>query len=117
MERHEILDDLEKLQDEAYDQGFIGSNERELFLRESIADYILSKLHQPTVISAVCEHTKGSCKTIDGKHVMTCDDCHKIIWTQNVKKCDNIWCEDGKVNVYGNEWQSCPQCANKQTDL
>jgi len=29
MVRNEILDDLEKLQDEAYEQGFMGSNERE----------------------------------------------------------------------------------------
>jgi len=60
MVRNEILDDLEKLQDEAYEQGFMGSNERELFLRESIADYILSKLHQPTVSGAVCKHQNTS---------------------------------------------------------
>lgn len=29
--------------------------------------------------------------------------------------CDNIWCEEGKVNVYGNDWQYCPRCADKQT--
>lgn len=40
IDRNKILEHLEKLQDEAYEQGFLGSNERELFLRESIADYI-----------------------------------------------------------------------------
>lgn len=40
----------------------------------------VSKLHQPTVISAVCEHTKGICKVVDKKHTMKCDDCGEIIW-------------------------------------
>lgn len=88
-----------------------------ILVLEELVEELHSKLHQPTVISAVCEHTKGSCKIVDKKHTMKCDDCGEIIWTQDVKKCDNIWCEDGKVNVYGNEWQSCPRCRDKQTDL
>jgi hypothetical protein len=41
MDRDKILDDLEKLQDDVWEHGFAGSNERELWLRESIADYIV----------------------------------------------------------------------------
>lgn len=40
MDRNKILEDLEELEDKSWEQGFIGSNERELFLRESIVDYI-----------------------------------------------------------------------------
>lgn len=40
MDRNKILEYLEELEDKSWEQGFIGSNERELFLRESIADYI-----------------------------------------------------------------------------
>ena len=40
MDRNKILEDIEELEDKSWEQGFIGSNERELFLRESIADYI-----------------------------------------------------------------------------
>ena len=41
MDRDKILEDLEKLQDDVWEHGFAGSNERELWLRESIADYIV----------------------------------------------------------------------------
>lgn len=73
MERNTILKDIEELQDEAYEQGFMGSNERELFFRESIADYILSKLHQPTVSDSVCIHDWKSF-TNDLEICINCDN-------------------------------------------
>lgn len=35
------MDKLEALEENAWNQGFAGSGERELFLRESIAEFIL----------------------------------------------------------------------------
>ena len=40
MDREEIMEDLEQLQEKVDKMGFMGSNEHDLFLREEIADYI-----------------------------------------------------------------------------
>jgi hypothetical protein len=47
------------MQEDAYTEGFLGSNERELFLRENIADYILSKLNDFMVIKSACNNSCG----------------------------------------------------------
>jgi hypothetical protein len=44
MDRDKVLDDLEQLQQDNLKHGFAGSNERELWLRESIADYIVKNI-------------------------------------------------------------------------
>ena len=41
MNKDKILEDLEQLQQDNLEHEFAGSNERELWLRESIADYIV----------------------------------------------------------------------------
>jgi hypothetical protein len=43
--RSKIIEKLEELEEDAWQQGFAGSNERELFYKESIADYILNLLN------------------------------------------------------------------------
>lgn len=40
MDRHEIMDALERIQDKVDSIGFMGINEYDLTLREEIADYI-----------------------------------------------------------------------------
>lgn len=50
-------------------------------ISQLMEDYHQSKLHQPTVIDAVCKHTKGSAKNKkDGTHTLKCDDCEEILW-------------------------------------
>lgn len=44
LNKYDILEKLEELEQDAWEQGFRGSGERELYLRESIANYILGLL-------------------------------------------------------------------------
>ncbi len=41
MDRSEILDKIEEIQDDVDAKGFMGSNENDLWRREAIADYII----------------------------------------------------------------------------
>lgn len=84
MTRDELVEELLPITRDFINQKRLSDAGCRTMLRFLLTKIELSKLHQPTVISAVC---------------------------------DNIWCEDGKVNVYGNDWQDCPKCRDKQTEL
>lgn len=49
MEKWEIIDDIEEIQEQVDEMGFVGSNEKELWTRDLIADYIVKKLNIPIV--------------------------------------------------------------------
>lgn len=51
MDRDEILEQLESMQEDADKQGFKGQNEYDLFLRENIADYIVKLLKIANVVN------------------------------------------------------------------
>ena len=44
--RSEIIEKIEELEENAWQQGFAGTGEYELYLRTSIADYILNLLEE-----------------------------------------------------------------------
>ena len=49
MEKWQIIDDIEEIQEKVNEMGFTGSNEKELWTRDLIADYIVKKLTIPVV--------------------------------------------------------------------
>ena len=46
---------------------------------DDFIDELLSKLHQPTVISAVCEHNNIGSEYSGGAFLKTCLDCGRIV--------------------------------------
>ena len=44
MEKWKIIDDIEEIQNQVDEMGFAGSNEKELWTRDLIAEYIVKKL-------------------------------------------------------------------------
>lgn len=44
MEKWKIIDDIEEIQNQVNEMGFAGSNEKELWTRDLIAEYIVKKL-------------------------------------------------------------------------
>jgi hypothetical protein len=52
MEKWEIIDDIEEIQEQVDDMGFVGSNEKELWTRDMIADYIFKKLTLTDVVAS-----------------------------------------------------------------
>lgn len=49
MEKWQIIDEIEEIQEQVDEMGFVGSNEKELWIRDLIADYIVKKLIIPVV--------------------------------------------------------------------
>ena len=52
MEKWKIIDDIEEIQNQVDKMGFVGSNEKELWTRDLIADYIVKKLTIPDVVDS-----------------------------------------------------------------
>ena len=50
IDRDLLMDDLEEIQEQIDGMGFCGSNEKELWTREAIADYIVKKLTLTDVV-------------------------------------------------------------------
>jgi len=66
IDRDAIMDDIEEIQEQIDGMGFCGSNEKELWTREAIADYIVKKIKLSNVsqqrellIDAIRNMTRG----------------------------------------------------------
>lgn len=69
IEKSDILDDLQGIQDQVDGMGFVGINAKDLWRTELIADYIVKKLTIPIVSESPVCYING-CANIRDK-----DDC------------------------------------------
>lgn len=84
MEKWKIIDDIEEIQEQVDKMGFAGSNEKELWTRDLIADYIVKKLNIPVVVGQ-SEQLKCECKratftrTVDEDFNPMCGKCGRTL--------------------------------------
>ena len=71
IDKGDIKDDLQDMQNQADGMGFVGANENDLWRRELIADYIVKKLTNVSE-SLVCYIT--GCVNIRDKDKCLCDE-------------------------------------------
>ncbi len=71
IDKGNIKDDLQDLQDQADGMGFVGTNEIDLWRRELIADYIVKKL---TNVSESHDCYINGCVNIRNKDKFLCDE-------------------------------------------
>jgi len=73
IDKGDIKDDLQVMQEQANGMGFVGTNENDLWRRELIADYIVKKLTIPNVIESLVCYING-CVNIRDKDKCLCDE-------------------------------------------
>ena len=81
MDRDEILDKIEDIQETVDNMNFQGSQEAELWLREGVADYVLelvNNLSQHLVSDSVCLHESQYQSYNSKTRIQTCDNCGEI---------------------------------------
>lgn len=71
IDKGDIKDDLQDLQDQADGMGFVRTNENDLWRRELIADYIVKKL---TNVSESLDCNINGCVNIRNKDKYLCDE-------------------------------------------
>lgn len=71
IDKGDIKDDLQDMQDQADNMGFVGTNENDVWRRELIADYIVKKITNISE-SFVCYIT--GCVNIRDKDNCLCDE-------------------------------------------
>ncbi len=69
IDKSDILDDLQDIQDQVDGMGFLGTNANDLWRSELIADYIVKKITIQNVIESLVCYING-CENIRVK-----DDC------------------------------------------
>ncbi len=73
IDKSDILDDLQDIQDQVDGMGFLGTNANDLWRSELIADYIVKKITIPNVIESLVCYING-CENIRDKDDCFCDE-------------------------------------------
>ena len=73
IDKGDIKDDLQAIQDQADGMGFVKANENDLWRRELIADYIVEKLTIRNVSERLVCYIHG-CVNIRNKNKHLCDE-------------------------------------------
>ncbi len=71
--KSDILDDLQDIQNQVDGMGFIGTNANDLWRSELIADYIVKKLNVPNVSESLFCYING-CGNIRDEDDCFCDE-------------------------------------------